>query len=123
VHLDLVDRGHHRAADGLADFAFVAVRGGGVDEPVAGRERRAHGLRGAIARALLLDDAERAHLFDLVRAANATAAAQATRRPARQPVRPELRNMLEAISGVPAYIRNGRLDILTGNAETALKQT
>jgi transcriptional regulator with XRE-family HTH domain len=70
----------------------------------------------AISRALLLDDAERAHLFDLVRAANATAAAQATRRPARQPVRPELRNMLEAMSGVPAYIRNGRLDILTGNA-------
>ena len=31
--------------------------------------------------------------------------------------------MLEAMSGVPAYIRNGRLDILTGNAETALKQT
>src|SRR5579864_3106432 len=71
----------------------------------------------AISRALLLDDAERAHLFDLVRAAGATAAAaQATRRPARQPVRPELRNMLEAMSGVPAYIRNGRLDILTGNA-------
>jgi transcriptional regulator with XRE-family HTH domain len=73
----------------------------------------------AIARALLLDDAERAHLFDLVRAANATAAAaaaQATHRPVRQPVRPELRNMLEAMSGVPAYIRNGRLDILAGNA-------
>ena len=71
----------------------------------------------AISRALLLDDAERAHLFDLVRAANATAAAaQAPRRPARQPVRPELRNMLEAMSGVPAYIRNGRLDILAGNA-------
>jgi transcriptional regulator with XRE-family HTH domain len=69
----------------------------------------------AISRALLLDDAERA-LFDLVRAVNATAAAQVTRRPARQPVRPELRNMLEAMSGVPAYIRNGRLDILAGNA-------
>ena len=70
----------------------------------------------AISRALLLDDAERAHLFDLVRTANATAAAaQAPRRPARQPVRPELRNMLEAMSGVPAYIRNGRLDILAGN--------
>ena len=71
----------------------------------------------AISRALLLDDAERAHLFDLVRAANATAAAaQTPRRPARQPVRPELRNMLEAMSAVPAYIRNGRLDILVGNA-------
>ncbi len=71
----------------------------------------------AISRALLLDDAERAHLFDLVRAANATAAAaQAPRRPARQQVRPELWNMLEAMSSVPAYIRNGRLDILVGNA-------
>jgi hypothetical protein len=71
----------------------------------------------AVSRALLLDDAERAHLFDLVRAANATAAAaQATHRPARPPVRAELRDMLEAMSGVPAYIRNGRLDILAGNA-------
>jgi transcriptional regulator with XRE-family HTH domain len=71
----------------------------------------------AISRALLLDDAERAHLFDLVRAVNAAAGAEARapRRPARQPVRPELRNMLEAMSGVPAYIRNGRLDILAGN--------
>jgi transcriptional regulator with XRE-family HTH domain len=70
----------------------------------------------AISRALLLDDAERAHLFDLVRAANAAAAeARVPRRPVRQLVRPELRNMLAAMSGVPAYIRNGRLDILTGN--------
>jgi hypothetical protein len=71
----------------------------------------------AISRALLLDDAERAHLFDLVRAANATAAAaRAPLRPARPPVRPELRDMLDAMSGVPAYIRNGRLDLIAGNA-------
>jgi hypothetical protein len=70
----------------------------------------------AISRALQLDDAERTHLYDLVRTANATAAAsRAPLRPARQPVRPQLRNMLEAIDGVPAYIRNGRLDILAGN--------
>ncbi|HEY3648476.1 MAG TPA: helix-turn-helix transcriptional regulator [Streptosporangiaceae bacterium] len=71
----------------------------------------------AISRALLLDDAERAHLFDLVRAANATAAAaHVPRRPARQPVRQDLRNMLDAMSAVPAYIRNGRLDLLAGNS-------
>ena len=71
----------------------------------------------AISRALQLDDVERAHLFDLVRAANATtAAARGPRRPARQPVRAQLRNMLEAMDGVPAYLRNGRLDILAGNA-------
>jgi transcriptional regulator with XRE-family HTH domain len=71
----------------------------------------------AISRALQLDDVEHAHLFDLVRAANATTAAvRAPRRPARQPVRAQLRNMLEAMDGVPAYLRNGRLDILAGNA-------
>ncbi|MFE7173793.1 helix-turn-helix transcriptional regulator [Streptomyces sp. NPDC057616] len=70
----------------------------------------------AIAGALLLDDAERAHLFDLVRAAHATAAqARAPRHPARRTLRPELWNMLEAMTGVPAYIRNGRLDLLAGN--------
>lgn len=74
----------------------------------------------AIARVLLLDDAERAHLFDLVRAANAAAGTagpgRAPRHPQRRPVRPELWNMLEAMNGVPAYIRNGRLDLLAGNA-------
>jgi transcriptional regulator with XRE-family HTH domain len=73
----------------------------------------------ALSRALLLDDAERAHLFDLVRAANAAtagaAAARAPRRPSRPSLRPELRNMLEAMGTVPAYIRNGRLDLLAGN--------
>ncbi|WP_034260866.1 helix-turn-helix domain-containing protein [Actinospica robiniae] len=71
----------------------------------------------AIASALLLDDAERSHLFDLVRTANATSAASRTpRHPARRTLRPELWNMLEAMNGVPAYIRNGRLDLLAGNA-------
>ena len=79
----------------------------------------------ALSRALRLDDAERAHLFDLVRTVNAstgnasaasTVGARTPRRPARQLVRPELRNMLEAMGGVPAYIRNGRLDLLAGNA-------
>ncbi|WP_030459385.1 helix-turn-helix domain-containing protein [Kitasatospora sp. NRRL B-11411] len=70
----------------------------------------------AIARALLLDDAERVHLFDLVRAANAAATGPAgAARPARRPVRPGLRNLVETISGVPAYLRNARLDLLAGN--------
>lgn len=70
----------------------------------------------AIAGALQLDDAERAHLFDLVRAANAgTAQARTPRHPARRTLRPELWNMLEAMTGVPAYIRNARLDLLAGN--------
>jgi hypothetical protein len=58
--------GQARVADGLADLAFVAVCGGGVDEPVAGRERRAHGLRGDVRRCLEHPEAERGHLNAVV---------------------------------------------------------
>jgi len=58
--------GQARMADGQADFAFVAVRGGGVDEPVACRERRAHGLRGDVRRCLEHPEAERGHLDAVV---------------------------------------------------------
>jgi len=66
----------------------------------------------SITRALHLDDAERAHLFHLVRAANT---AQPTRRrPSQEPVRPTVQRVLDAITA-PAYVRNGRLDILAAN--------
>jgi hypothetical protein len=58
--------GQARVIDGLADFAFVAVRGGGIDEPVAGRERRGHGLRGDVRRCLEHPEAERGHLDAVV---------------------------------------------------------
>jgi transcriptional regulator with XRE-family HTH domain len=67
-----------------------------------------------IARALQLDEAERAHLFDLVRAANATSTA-ARRSPSQERVRPTVQRILDSI-GAPAYVRNGRLDILAANA-------
>jgi transcriptional regulator with XRE-family HTH domain len=66
-----------------------------------------------IARALQLDEAERAHLFDLVRAANATSTT-ARRRPAQERVRPPVRRILDSITA-PAYLRNGRLDLLAAN--------
>ena len=43
-------------ADGVADFAFVAVGGGGVDEPVAGLQRGGDGLLGDVG--WCLEDAE-----------------------------------------------------------------
>jgi transcriptional regulator with XRE-family HTH domain len=72
----------------------------------------------AVARALQLDEAERAHLFDLARTANTTAAAagNARRRPARQYVRPGVQRLLDAMTSAPAYVRNGRLDVLAANA-------
>lgn len=65
-----------------------------------------------IARALQLDEAERAHLFDLVRAAHTTRLPR--RRPTQDRVRPTVQRVLDALSA-PAYIRNGRLDILAAN--------
>jgi len=67
----------------------------------------------AIARALQLDEAERAHLFDLVRAANANSNT-ARRRPSQERVRPTVQRILDSIAA-PAYVRNGRLDILAAN--------
>jgi transcriptional regulator with XRE-family HTH domain len=67
----------------------------------------------AIARALQLDDTERRHLFDLARA---TQTSTPRRRPrARQQIRPAVQQMLDAMTDVPAFVRNGRLDILGAN--------
>jgi transcriptional regulator with XRE-family HTH domain len=68
----------------------------------------------ALARALELDDAERAHLFDLARAAQPTAA-QPRRRRAKQRVRPEVQWTLDAITGAAAFVSNARLDLLAAN--------
>jgi transcriptional regulator with XRE-family HTH domain len=69
----------------------------------------------AIAGALQLDDAERAHLHNLARAAQARP--RRTRRgPATRPgVRPEIQRILDAMTGAPAYLRNGRRDLLAAN--------
>lgn len=67
----------------------------------------------ALARALQLDDTERAHLFDLARATQTSPVR--TRRRASQRIRPSVQQMLDAMPGVPAFVRNGRLDILGAN--------
>ena len=67
----------------------------------------------AVAGALQLDEAERAHLLDLAYAANATA--RSRRRPGQQLVRPSVQRILDAMIGTPAYARNGRRDILAAN--------
>jgi transcriptional regulator with XRE-family HTH domain len=69
----------------------------------------------ALSRALQLDEAERAHLFDLARTANTSAAARTRRRPTQQHVRPGVQRILDAMTNAPAYIRNGRMDILAAN--------
>jgi transcriptional regulator with XRE-family HTH domain len=67
----------------------------------------------ALARALQLDEDERTHLFDLARAKRTTLPRR--RRQARQQVRPNVQRILDAMGAVPAYVRNGRGDILAAN--------
>jgi transcriptional regulator with XRE-family HTH domain len=67
----------------------------------------------ALARALQLDEAEREHLADLARAAG-PAARSRRRSPARQ-VRPGVLRLLDLMTGIPAFVNNGRLDALAAN--------
>jgi transcriptional regulator with XRE-family HTH domain len=88
------------------DYYTQMERGnlGGVSDSVL------DGLAGA----LQLDEAERAHLFDLARITTITPSR--SRRPAGpQRVRPSIQRLLDAMTGVPAYVRTGRLDILAVN--------
>lgn len=75
------------------------------------------GVLDAIARALDLDDAERAHLFDLAKAADGSGALERPRRRAAKQwkARPSLQWILDAVGEGPAFVRNGRLDLLAGN--------
>jgi len=67
----------------------------------------------ALARALHLDQAEREHLYDLARAASTTV--RTPRRRAGQRIRPAVQRILDAMTDAPAFIRNGRLDLLGAN--------
>jgi transcriptional regulator with XRE-family HTH domain len=66
----------------------------------------------ALARALRLDEAERDHLFALARAAGA---GRGRRRVPPTSVRPAVQQVLDAISDAPAWVRNGRHDIVAMN--------
>jgi transcriptional regulator with XRE-family HTH domain len=67
----------------------------------------------ALAAALQLDDAERAHLFDLARAASPVAPRR-RRRAVQQRVRPVVQQILDSIAA-PATVSNMRADYLAAN--------
>jgi transcriptional regulator with XRE-family HTH domain len=72
------------------------------------------GVLEVLADALQLDDAERAHLFDLARAAAPVASGRG-RRPCPQRIRPVVQRTVDSI-GAPAAVSNMRGDYLTANA-------
>jgi transcriptional regulator with XRE-family HTH domain len=67
----------------------------------------------SLVRALKLDDAERTYLFDLARAANIKRPRQ--RRRGTPKLDPRLQHLLDGMTGIPAFIQNGRLDVLAMN--------
>ncbi|MFE5895669.1 helix-turn-helix domain-containing protein [Streptomyces sp. NPDC056468] len=115
----LPDFGRHRRVPGLrreelAQLAGVSVAYYTRLEQGNGRNVSAEVLD-AIARALRLSDAEHSHLTHLAKPK------QHKKKPAArtEQVRPALRQLLDSIDGVPAYISGRRSDILAWNRMAA----
>jgi transcriptional regulator with XRE-family HTH domain len=110
--------GGHRRVPGLRREEVALLAGVSVDYYTRLERGNLSGVSesvlDALVRALQLDEAERAHLFDLARAAG-TAPGRARRRTAQPRVRPSVQAVLDAMTGAPAVVRNGRLDILATN--------
>jgi transcriptional regulator with XRE-family HTH domain len=112
--------GGRRRVPGLRREEVALLAGMSVEYYIRLERGNATGVSEAvlegISRALQLDDAERTHLYDLVRVANAGVRPQRRRGPAgAQQVRPGVQQMLDAMTSVPAVVQNGRLDIVASN--------
>lgn len=66
----------------------------------------------AISRALQLNEAEHDHLFNLARAAGPAAR---PRRQAAQGIHASVQRILDGMVGIPAFVQNGRLDVVAAN--------
>ncbi|MEY8578840.1 helix-turn-helix transcriptional regulator [Corynebacteriaceae bacterium 6-324] len=69
----------------------------------------------AIAKALLLDDAERAYLFDLAHAASPVGRPRRVSTGKSWKPHESLQWILDSVTAGPAFVRNGRLDLLATN--------
>jgi transcriptional regulator with XRE-family HTH domain len=114
--------GLNRRVAGLRRSEVASLAGVSV-EYYARLERGAVGgasaaVLDAIVRALQLDDTERAHLFDLARAADGIPTSGRTRRRAtkQSTSRPSLQWTLDAITDGVAFVRNSHQDLLATNA-------
>jgi transcriptional regulator with XRE-family HTH domain len=108
--------GGHRRVAGLRREEVALLAGVSVEYYTRLERGNAQGVSDsvleALVRALQLDEAERAHLYDLVRASAVT---RTRRRPPQQRVRPGVQQLLDAMTDVPAFVQNGRLDVLAAN--------
>jgi len=117
-HAGLPWYGENRRVPGLRREEVAMLAGVSVDYYTRLERGNAAGVSEtvleALARALQLDEAERAHLFDLARMAGPTTPRR-RRRTSAQRVRPSVQRMLDAITAAPAFVRNGRMDLLAAN--------
>ncbi|WP_369174533.1 helix-turn-helix domain-containing protein [Streptomyces sp. R28] len=109
--------GGNRRVPGLRREEVALLAGVSIDYYV--RLERGH-LAGAseevldaVANALQLDEAERSHLYDLA-AAQRTRPARGSKKP-RGPLPASIQRVLDSMTESPAFVRNGRLDILAIN--------
>ena len=109
--------GGHRRVPGLRREEVALLAGVSVEYYTRLERGRASGVSDSvldsIGSVLQLDDVEQSHLRRLIRGASADAAVQG--RPAPQELRPSLHYLLDAIEGAPAFIRDGRLNLLGAN--------
>lgn len=117
----LPDFGGRRRVAGLRREEVALLAGMSVEYYVRFERGNASGVSEGIidgvSRALRLDDTERAHLHDLVRAANDGVRPVRRRAPARpRIVGPSVQQLLDAMTGVPALVQDARLDVLATNA-------
>jgi transcriptional regulator with XRE-family HTH domain len=69
----------------------------------------------AVARALQLDEAERQHLLDLARNSDTMPRRERRPKPAVASPRPAIMAILAGMTGIPAYLRTPRMDIIAAN--------
>jgi transcriptional regulator with XRE-family HTH domain len=115
----LATHSERRRVRGLRREEVAMLAGVSVDYYYARLERgnvagASESVLEAVAGALQLDDAERQHLHDLARNSEPTPSRRRNRKPAAPP-RPAVLAILAGVTGVPAYVRNARMDILAAN--------
>jgi transcriptional regulator with XRE-family HTH domain len=109
--------GRHRRVSGLRREEVALVAGISVEYYTRLERGNARGVSDevldSVSQALQLDEAERAHLLDLVRTGNDERPPRRSAAPQR--VRPSIQRVVDAMSDVAAFVHNGRLDILYAN--------
>jgi len=115
----LPDFGGRRRVPGLRREEVALLAGMSAEYYKRMERGNASGVSDAVidgvSRALQLDEAERAHLHDLVDAASTGPHPQRRRTPRKTPLSAGMQQTIDAMSTVPVFIQNGRLDAVATN--------